>query len=115
MHHGTAADNSVKAQDLGMVIFLAVVNCVYHNLAMRKVSQVLPEMDAAEIKDLIAGTSSRTYKALSEDIKGRVTPQITDAMSYVWLFFSSCCYVQLLAFAAVGGELRSRLSALRIG
>jgi hypothetical protein len=77
----------VIAQDLGMVTFLAVVNCIYQNLAMRKVSQVLPEMDAAEIKDLIAGTSSQTYKALSEEMKGRVTPQITDAMSYVWLFF----------------------------
>lgn len=44
-------------------------------------------MHTADITDLIIGTSSRTYKALSEEKKELVTPQITEAMSYIWLFF----------------------------
>ncbi|KAL5356460.1 major facilitator superfamily domain-containing protein [Aspergillus floccosus] len=74
-------------QDLGMVIFLAMAGSIYQNLALQKVTQAMPALSAAQITNLVAGTSSRTYKALSESERALVTPQITEAMSNVWLFF----------------------------
>lgn len=70
-----------------MVIFLAMAGSIYQNLALQKVTEAMPALSAADITNLIAGTSSRTYKALSESERALVTPQITEAMSNVWLFF----------------------------
>jgi hypothetical protein len=70
-----------------MVIFLAMAGSIYQNLALQKVTQAVPALSAADITNLVAGTSSRTYKALSESERALVTPQITEAMSNVWLFF----------------------------
>ncbi|KAJ6153418.1 hypothetical protein N7497_007737 [Penicillium chrysogenum] len=75
------------SQDLGMVIFLAMCGSIYQNTALQKVSQAMPKLSAADISNLVAGTSSQTYKALSESERALVAPQITDAMSNVWLFF----------------------------
>jgi beta-lactamase regulating signal transducer with metallopeptidase domain len=69
---------------------------------MQKVSRILPDMHTADITDLIAGTSSRTYKALSEEKKELVTPQITDAMSYVWLFFLVAAALSFLLAPPLG-------------
>lgn len=60
---------------------------IYQNLALQKVAHAVPALGAADITNLVAGTSSRTYKALSESERALVTPQITEAMSNVWLFF----------------------------
>ncbi|RAQ60180.1 MFS drug efflux transporter [Aspergillus flavus] len=75
------------SQDLGMVIFLAMAGSIYQNLALQKVTQAMPTLSAADITNLVAGTSSHTYKALSGEERDLVTPQITDAMRDVWLFF----------------------------
>ncbi|KAB8071006.1 major facilitator superfamily domain-containing protein [Aspergillus leporis] len=75
------------SQDLGMVAFLAMAGSIYQNLALQKVAQAMPALNAAYITNLVTGTSSRAFKALSERERALVTPQITDAMSNVWLFF----------------------------
>ncbi|KAJ5233193.1 Efflux pump dep3 [Penicillium chermesinum] len=75
------------SQDLGMVIFLAMAGSIYQNLALQKVARAVPTLSVADITNLVAGTSSRAYKALSESERALVTPQITEAMSNVWLFF----------------------------
>ncbi|KAE8329908.1 hypothetical protein BDV39DRAFT_202486 [Aspergillus sergii] len=75
------------SQDLGMVIFLAMAGPIYQNLALQKVTQAMPDLSAADVTNLVAGTSSRTYQALSGEERDLVTPQITDAMRNVWLFF----------------------------
>ena len=75
------------AQDLGMTVFLAIGGTLYQNFALRNVAPVLPNTSPGEIANLIAGTSSQTYKALSQEAKDLVIPQITDAMRNLWLFF----------------------------
>ncbi|KAJ6124924.1 hypothetical protein N7471_012241 [Penicillium samsonianum] len=74
-------------QDLGMVVFLAMAGSIYQNLALQKVGLALPSLDKTDITNLVAGTSSLTYKDLSETEKALVKPLITDAMSSVWLLF----------------------------
>ena len=75
------------AQDLGMTVFLAIGGTLYQNFALHNVAPVLPNTSPGEIANLIAGTSSQTYKALSQEAKDLVIPQITDAMRNLWLFF----------------------------
>lgn len=70
-----------------MVIFLAMAGSIYQNLALQKVTEAMPAPSASDITNLIVGTSSRTYKALSESERALVTPKIMEAMSNVWLFF----------------------------
>lgn len=70
-----------------MTVFLAVAGTLYQNLSLRKIAPVQPNASPAQIADLIAGVNSRTYKDLSETDKGLVIPQITEAMSSLWLLF----------------------------
>lgn len=90
-----------------MVIFLAMCGSIYQNTALQKVSQAMPKLSAADISNLVAGTSSRTYKALSESERALVAPQITDAMSNVWLFFLVAVNIEFRSYAAFGGKLQS--------
>ncbi|CAN9210313.1 unnamed protein product [Alternaria alternata] len=97
------------AQDLGMVCFLAISGSLFHNIAVEKVGKALPEVASAEIGNLIAGSSSKAFRRLSEAEKALVIPEIASAMSSVWTFFlaaaalSVICSVPLLK-AKLGGE-----------
>jgi p-aminobenzoyl-glutamate transporter AbgT len=75
------------AQDLGMVLFLAISGSLFHNVAVDKVGNALPATSDADIGNLIAGTSSAVFKALSEDEKAVVIPEIASAMKSIWVFF----------------------------
>jgi MFS family permease len=97
------------AQDLGMVCFLAISGSLFHNIAVEKVGKALPEVASAEIGNLIAGSSSKAFRRLSEAEKALVIPEVASAMSSVWTFFlaaavlSVICSVPLLK-AKLGGE-----------
>nr|ART35015.1 putative Major Facilitator Superfamily transporter [Fusarium miscanthi] len=75
------------AQDLGMVLFLAISGSLFHNIGVDKVGSALPTASDAEIGNLIAGTSSAVFKALSEHEKALVIPEIAIAMKSIWAFF----------------------------
>jgi hypothetical protein len=77
----------ISAQDLGMVLFLAISGSLFHNVAVEKVGIALPGTSEAEIGTLIAGISSTAFKALSEDDKALVIIGITSAMKSIWAFF----------------------------
>ncbi|KAF9769820.1 Efflux pump dep3 [Fusarium sp. DS 682] len=75
------------SQDLGMVLFLAISGSLFHNVAVDKVGKALPTASDTEIGNLIAGTSSAVFKALSKDEKALVIPEIASAMKSIWAFF----------------------------
>ena len=70
-----------------MTVFLAISGTLYQNFSLHNIAPVLPDTSAGEIANLIAGTSSQTYKDLSQQAKDSVIPQITDAMRSLWMFF----------------------------
>lgn len=72
---------------MGMVLFLAIAGTLYQNLSLQKIGKALPSLIAADITNLIAGTSSQTYKELLLREEDFVTLAVTDAMGNVWLFF----------------------------
>ncbi|KAE8314706.1 major facilitator superfamily domain-containing protein [Aspergillus transmontanensis] len=97
------------SQDLGMVIFLTMAGSIYQNLALQKVTQAMPALGAADITNLVAGTSSRTYQALSGEERDLVTPQITDAMRNIWLLF---LVAGIVSFVLTLGLGRTRLKGV---
>ncbi|OHE97147.1 major facilitator superfamily transporter [Colletotrichum orchidophilum] len=90
------------SQDLGMVLFLAISGSLFHNVAVDKVGKALPEVSSTEIGNLIAGSSSSAFQALTDAEKALVIPEIANAMTSIWAFFlaaaalSVVCSVPLL-------------------
>lgn len=79
----TANMSSLPAQDLGMVLFLAISGTLFHNVAMDKICNALLGTTEAEISTLIAGTSSAAYKALFDDDEALVIPEIPSSMKTI--------------------------------
>ena len=84
------------AQDLGMVLFLAVSGSLFHNEAVDKVGKVLPDVSQTEIENLVAGSSSKAFQALSEMEKILVIPEIDSAISTVWAFLLSAAALSVV-------------------
>lgn len=101
------------AQDLGMVTFLATSGTIFQNVALQKVATALPGASQAEISNLVAGTSSSSYRNLSAADKAIVIPQITDAMSNVWLFFMVAGALSFLFSLPLGVSLSPRVSGFQ--
>ncbi|KAI4608723.1 Efflux pump dep3 [Alternaria sp. BMP 0032] len=100
------------SQDLGMVLFLAISGNLFHNVAVDKVGKSLPDVSPMEIGNLIAGSSSKAFQALSDEEKALVIPEIASAMTSIWAFFlaaaalSVVCSVPLLK-VNLGGKKKS--------
>lgn len=75
------------AQNLGMVLPLAISGSLFHNVAVDKVGKALPEVSTAEIGNLIARSSSEAFEALSNAEKALVIPEIASAITSIWNFF----------------------------
>ncbi|SPJ78277.1 probable DHA14-like major facilitator; ABC transporter [Fusarium torulosum] len=99
--------SSISAQDLGMVLFLAISGSLFHNLAVDKVGNALSGASEAEIGTLIAGTSSAAFKALSNDDKTLVVPEIASAMKSIWAFFMAAA---AFSFVCACSLLRANIS-----
>ncbi|KAK1597697.1 major facilitator superfamily transporter [Colletotrichum navitas] len=99
------------SQDLGMVLFLAISGSLFHNIAVHKVGDALPAFPHSEIGNLIAGTSSSAFQALTDAEKALVIPEIASAMTSIWAFFlaaaalSVVCSVPLLRAKLGGGKI----------
>nr|D2E9W8.1 RecName: Full=Efflux pump DEP3; AltName: Full=Depudecin biosynthesis cluster protein 3 [Alternaria brassicicola]ACZ57546.1 predicted MFS transporter [Alternaria brassicicola] len=104
-------------QDLGMVLFLAISGSLFHNVAVDKVGKALPDVSHTEIANLIAGSSSKAFQALSDTEKALVIPEIASAMTTIWAFFlaaaalSVVCSFPLLKAKIGGMEKRTAITA----
>ena len=71
-----------------MVLFLAIGGSVFQNIAVENITAALPHLSEFTARNLMAGTSSHAYKALSVADKEVVVDKVTAAMSNIWLFFT---------------------------
>ncbi|RKL44843.1 hypothetical protein BFJ72_g3494 [Fusarium proliferatum] len=99
------------AQDLGMVLFLAISGSLFHNVAVDKVGNALPTASQTEVGNLIAGTSSAMFKALSEQEKAVVIPEIASAMKSIWAFFIAAA---ALSFVCACPLVKAKLDGKKI-
>lgn len=70
-----------------MVLFLAISGSLFHNIAVDKVGKALPDVSHTEIGNLIAGSTSSAFQALTDAEKALVIPEIASAMTSIWAFF----------------------------
>ncbi|KAK1765886.1 major facilitator superfamily domain-containing protein [Phialemonium atrogriseum] len=96
------------AQDLGMVLFLAISGSIFQNTAVQKIGSALPNASPAEIMQLMTGTSSAVYMDLFESDKRVVIPQITDAMSNVWFMFLVAAALSFVCSLPLGPKQKQR-------
>ncbi|KAI4959254.1 Efflux pump dep3 [Alternaria arbusti] len=106
------------SQDLGMVLFLAISGSLFHNVAVDRVSRILPDVSPTEIGNLIAGSSSKAFQALSDEEKNLIVPEIASAMTSIWAFFlaaaalSVVCSVPLLKAELSDGRKGAAIPAV---
>lgn len=81
---GNAVGFMSVAQDLGIVFILALAGAVYQNLAVERVRPILSGLSAADLSQVIAGTSNHIFQSLDPDLRAEVVDKITNAMSGVW-------------------------------
>lgn len=77
------------AQDLGMVLFLAISGSIFQNTGVVKLASALPAATEGEIAQLMAGTSSAAYKALDKEQQAAVISEIVKSLQSVWILFTA--------------------------
>ena len=70
-----------------MVIFLAICGAMFHNTAVHKVTNALPDIPETEVVNLITGTGGSAFLALSSARQTVVVSQLADALVNVWILF----------------------------
>ncbi|KAH8698990.1 putative efflux pump antibiotic resistance protein [Talaromyces proteolyticus] len=81
---GNAVGFMSVSQDLGIVFILAVAGTVYQNLALKRLTPLLADLSAADVSQVIAGTSNSVFKSLDPSLQSKVVNEITKSMSAVW-------------------------------
>lgn len=87
----------ITAQDLGMVLFLAICGSMFHNISVDHIGAVLPDFSEAEIGNLIAGTSSEAFRRLTDAEKQVVIPQLAEALRGIWAFYLAAATLSFVA------------------
>ncbi|KAF5847598.1 hypothetical protein GGP41_000356 [Bipolaris sorokiniana] len=93
---GIGGSGMYSAQDLGMILFLAISGSLFHNVAVDKFGKALPDFSEKEIGNLIAESSSKASQALSGTEKTLMTPEIASAMTTIWAFFLAAAALSVL-------------------
>ncbi|TIC90858.1 Efflux pump patC [Colletotrichum higginsianum] len=89
---------------------ISISGSLFHNIAVDKVGKALPDVSHTEIGNLIAGSTSSAFQALTDAEKALVIPEIASAMTSIWAFFlaaaalSVVCSLPLLRTKLGGGK-----------
>ena len=78
------------------MLFLSTCGSMFQNTAVRRIAAVLPGASEAQITQLVAGTSSAAYRALSEGERRLVIPEVTGAMRVVWIMYAAAAGLSFL-------------------
>ncbi|KAJ5626420.1 hypothetical protein N7528_003847 [Penicillium herquei] len=84
------------AQICGVLASLCVDGAVFQNLAISKISSILPGYSQSDISSLTAGTSGTIYQSLSSTQQSAVVDAVTDSIRRVFLYplaVSACGFV----------------------
>ncbi len=102
---------STSAQALGIVIFFSIMGSVFQNRAFAGVSTVLPNVNAQDIHQALAGTSSSFFQSLEEGKRAAVISAVMSAMSSAWavVLAGGACSFLLSLFLGVGNLCRVAL------
>lgn len=69
------------AQNLGIVLALAISGAIFQNKALDELQSLLPQMSRSQLRGAISGTSSEIFNQITPEIRDKVLHAIVDAMS----------------------------------
>lgn len=76
-----AASFIALAQNLGIVLALAISGAVFQDRALDELQKVLPQMSHSQLRGAISGTNSSLFRQISAGTRERVLHAVVDAMS----------------------------------
>lgn len=76
-----AASFIALAQNLGIVLALAISGAVFQNKALDELQKLLPHMTRSQLRGAISGTNSSLFRQIPADIRENVLHAVVDAMS----------------------------------
>lgn len=76
-----AASFIALAQNLGIVLALAISGAVFQNKALDELQKLLPHMTRSQLRGAISGTNSGLFKQIPADTRSRVLHAVVGAMS----------------------------------
>jgi len=84
------------AQSTGITTILAIAGCIFNNLSFKKISNVLPDMAASDIRTLTAGTTSEIYNTLTPADRAAAVNEIVETIGNIWYLFLACGVLSLI-------------------
>lgn len=69
------------AQNLGIVLALAISGAVFQNKALDELQKLLPQMSRHQLRGAISGTNSNLFKQIPADTREVILHAVVDAMS----------------------------------
>lgn len=76
-----AASFIALAQNLGIVLALAISGAVFQNRALDELQKLLPQMTRSELRGAITGSNSGVFEQIPAATRERVLHAVVDAMS----------------------------------
>lgn len=76
-----AASFIALAQNLGIVLALAISGAVFQNKALDELQKLLPRMARSQLRGAISGTNSGLFKKMPDCTREDVLHAVVDAMS----------------------------------
>jgi len=92
-----AAGFIALAQNLGIVLALAISGAIFQNKAIAGLQQILPDVPRKALQSAVSGANSGLFASLPPDTRIKVLAAIVHAMSYTYVLV-----IVAGAMAAVG-------------
>ena len=96
-------------QGMGLVFFVATAGVIFQNPAVEYVSPLVPAAQTADIRPLIAGTSSAIYGELSAATRAEVVAAVVRAMDRVYPLAIAASALSLIFSPFLGVSFRQSL------
>lgn len=80
-----AAGYIALAQNLGIVLALAISGSIFQNKAIESLQRILPNVPRNELRDAISGAGSGLFEQASPDVQAKVLAAIVKSMSYTYI------------------------------
>ena len=86
-----------QAQVAGLCIALAVANAVFLNVAIDRVSEILPDSSRAQVQSLVSGTSGNAFSTIPPQQRALILQAIIEALRNVYLVVLTLSSLTLLS------------------
>lgn len=80
-----AAGYIATAQNLGIVLALAISGAVFQNKAIGGLHPILPNLPDAALRGMVSGSGSALFRQLPPNVQAEVLSVIVKSMSYTYI------------------------------